>query len=84
MIRQEANALVTQGFKDAGYEIMIIQECIVPYGDRTQNGTLIPDINKFPYGIRNLTDYIHSLGLKAGIYTDVGQRTCAGYQGSFG
>ena len=83
LLREEANALVNYGFKDAGYNIIIIQECIVPYGNRTKNGTLIPDPNKFPYGIRNLTDYIHSLDLKVGIYTDVGPQTCAGYQGSY-
>ena len=66
---------------DAGYKTMIIQECIVPAGHRTKEGVLIPDKNKFPNGIDGLCDYIHSKGLKCGIYTDVGPETCAGYEG---
>ena len=71
------------GLLDVGYEILIIQECIVKAGDRNSSGILQPDPVKFPYGIPNLVDYIHSLGLKAGIYTDVGNETCANYEGSF-
>eukprot|EP01084_Bolivina_argentea_P189707 326186_1 len=82
-IRQQAKAMVDLGLKDVGYEILIIQECIVKAGDRNASGILQPDPIKFPYGIPNLVDYIHSLGLKAGIYTDVGPETCAGYEGSY-
>lgn len=43
----------------------------------------MPDEQKFPYGMKSLVDYIHSKGLLAGIYTDVGDRTCMSYEGSF-
>jgi alpha-galactosidase len=84
-IRDQADALVSTGMRDAGYKYVVIQECIAP--GRTHDGQLIVDPNRFPNGIKPLVDYIHSLGLKAGIYTDVGKRTCfpkISYEGSFG
>ncbi|HEY2467526.1 MAG TPA: hypothetical protein VGI45_06765 [Terracidiphilus sp.] len=78
-----ADSLVSSGMKDAGYRYLIIQECIVPAGHRAPDGTLLPDPRKFPHGIPDLVTYIHQKGLKAGIYTDVGPLTCAGYEGSF-
>lgn len=61
----------------------LVQECIVPAGARDPvTGVLQPDPVKFPYGLANLTAYIHSKGLKAGVYTDVAHLTCAGYEGS--
>lgn len=82
-IRAIADHMVSSGMRDAGYRYLIIQECIVPAGHRTQDGTLIPDPGKFPHGIPALVAYIHQRGLKAGIYTDVGPETCADYEGSF-
>ncbi len=82
-IRAIADRMVTSGMKDAGYTYLIIQECIVPAGHRAPDGTLLPDPQKFPHGLPALVEYIHSKGLKAGIYTDVGPKTCAGYEGSF-
>jgi alpha-galactosidase len=82
-IRTMADFMVSSGMKDAGYSYLIIQECIVHVGHRAQDGTLIPDSGKFPHGIPALVAYIHEKGLKAGIYTDVGPQTCAGYEGSF-
>lgn len=82
-IRAIADRLVSSGMRDAGYRYLIIQECIVPAGHRDADGTLLPDPAKFPHGIPALVAYIHSKGLKAGIYTDVGPKTCAGYEGSY-
>lgn len=82
-IRAMADHMISSGMKDAGYNYLIIQECIVPAGHRDANGTLVPDPKKFPHGIPALVDYIHQKGLKAGIYTDVGPQTCADYEGSF-
>jgi len=82
-IRAIADSLVSSGMRDAGYRYLIIQECIVPAGHRAADGSFIPDPKKFPHGIPALVDYIHQKGLKAGIYTDVGPLTCAGYEGSF-
>lgn len=83
IIRTMADRLVSSGMRDHGYKYLIIQECIVPAGHRAADGTLLPDPTKFPHGIPALVAYIHSKGLKAGIYTDVGPRTCAGYEGSY-
>jgi len=82
-IRAIADRMVSSGMRDAGYQYLIIQECIVPLGHRDKDGTLQPDPAKFPNGIPALVAYIHSKGLKAGIYTDVGTKTCAKYEGRF-
>lgn len=82
-IRGIADALVDSGMRDAGYNIIIIQECITPNGHRDEHGVPQPDPKKFPHGMKNLVDYIHSKDLLAGIYTDVGPQTCAGYEGSY-
>jgi alpha-galactosidase len=83
-IRAQADTLVRTGMRDLGYRYVIIQECIAP--SRDANGALVPDSRRFPQGIKTLADYLHSLGLKAGIYTDVGAQTCfehPQYEGSF-
>jgi alpha-galactosidase len=82
-IRAMADRMISSGMKEAGYNYLIIQECIVPTGHRDADGTLLPDPKKFPHGIPALVAYIHQKGLKAGIYTDVGPQTCADYEGSF-
>ena len=84
-IRAQADALVSTGMRDAGYKYVVIQECIAR--DRDAQGSLIADSVRFPSGMPALVDYIHKLGLKAGIYTDIGKHTCypnPRYQGSYG
>jgi alpha-galactosidase len=73
-IREQADALVSSGMRDLGYRYVIIQECIARARDA--EGRLVPDQVRFPHGIPALIEYIHSKGLKAGIYTDVGPYTC--------
>lgn len=81
--RQITDAFVSTGLAAAGYQYMLVQECIVPAGARDPvTHVLQPDVEKFPYGLANLTAYIHEKGLLAGIYTDVAWRTCANYEGS--
>lgn len=73
-LRGVADALVATGLAARGYQYVLVQECIVPAGAR--NATtheLMPDAAKFPHGLAALADYFHSLGLKAGIYTDGAQ-----------
>src|ERR1035437_3531697 len=82
-IRAMADHMVSSGMKDAGYRYLIIQECIVRAGYRGPAGALLPDPKRFPSGLPALVAYIHQKGLKAGIYTDVGEKTCAGYEGSY-
>lgn len=84
-IRAQADALVSTGMRDAGYKYVVIQECIAR--ERDSEGNLIVDSVRFPSGMPALIAYIHKLGLKAGIYTDIGQHTCyphPQYQGSYG
>ncbi|HBL84225.1 MAG: hypothetical protein A2Y17_07780 [Clostridiales bacterium GWF2_38_85] len=83
LIRETADYIVENGFLDAGYDIVSIDDCWM-LRDRDENGNLVPDPEKFPNGIKALADYVHSKGLKFGIYEDAGTMTCAGFPGSFG
>ncbi len=82
-IRDQADALVSSGMRDLGYRYVLIQECLTL--GRNADGSLIVDAKKFPHRMKALVDYVHSRGLKAGTYTDIGVNTCAGapYQGSY-
>ncbi len=82
-IRDQADALVSTGMRDLGYNYVLIQECLTT--GRSADGSLIVDATRFPHGMKALVDYVHSRGLKAGTYTDIGVNTCAGkpYQGSY-
>ncbi len=82
MIREMADAMVSSGMKDLGYEYIIIDDCWQTGRDST--GKILVDKDKFPSGIQHLSDYIHSKGLKFGIYSDAGTKTCAGRPGSKG
>lgn len=77
-----ADAMVENGLKDAGYEYLIIDDCWSKK-ERDANGCLVPDPEKFPNGLKAVADYVHSKGLKLGIYSCCGVRTCGGYPGSF-
>ena len=81
-IRQAADAMVISGMKDAGYQYIVIDDCW--HGKRDSLGFIHPDPLRFPSGIKALADYIHSKGLKFGIYSDVGNHTCGGRPGSRG
>lgn len=82
LIKTTADAMIESGLKNAGYEYLIIDDC---WSDkqRTPEGKLAPDPVKFPNGIKAVADYVHSKGLKFGIYSCCGVRTCANYPGSF-
>lgn len=82
LIRQVADVFVEQGYKDAGYEYIVIDDCW-SLRERDEQGRLVPDPAKFPSGMKALADYIHSKGLKFGMYSCAGTHTCAGYPGSF-
>lgn len=78
-----ADRLVQDGYRDLGYEFVNIDDCWASK-ERDANGRLQADPDRFPSGIKFLADYVHSLGLKLGIYGDMGLHTCAGYPGSLG
>lgn len=82
LIREIADAMVSSGLKDAGYEYINIDDCW--HGERDSLGFITSDKVRFPSGIKSLADYIHSKGLKFGIYSCAGFQTCAGRPGSRG
>ncbi|MBC8136831.1 MAG: glycoside hydrolase family 27 protein [Fibrella sp.] len=83
-IRETADALISSGLKDLGYEYLVIDDCWSVKAGRDNDGNLVADPAKFPGGMKALCDYVHGLGLKIGIYSDAAEKTCAGYPGSLG
>nr|WP_251512525.1 ricin-type beta-trefoil lectin domain protein [Actinacidiphila bryophytorum] len=83
LIKSTAQAMHTNGMQAAGYTYVNIDDCWMTH-NRDSSGRLVPDPSKFPDGIKGTADYVHSLGLKLGIYEDAGTATCAGYPGSLG
>jgi alpha-galactosidase len=82
MIRGMADAMVKSGMKDAGYQFVNVDDCWQV--SRDANGNIVPDPQRFPHGMKALADYVHSLGLKFGVYSDAGSKTCAGRPGGLG
>ena len=82
LIRETADAMVEGGFRDAGYEYIFIDD--LWQGGRDRQNNIIPDPEKFPNGIKALADYVHSKGLKLGIYSDAAPLTCGGWTASLG
>ena len=83
LVEQTAQYMVTSGMKAAGYQYVNIDDCWSEMS-RDANGNLVPDPAKFPDGIKGTADYVHSLGLKLGLYAEAGTATCAGFPGSLG
>ncbi len=82
VVRDAADAMVASGMRDAGYQYIVIDDCWQV--DRDSKGNIIVDGKTFPSGIKALADYVHAKGLKFGIYSDAGTKTCAGRPGSWG
>ncbi|WAQ98090.1 AGAL-like protein [Mya arenaria] len=81
LIMSMADRLASDGYKAAGYEYVCIDDCwLAPERDIFHR--LQPDKRRFPHGMKYLADYVHSKGLKLGIYEDFGTKTCGGYPGS--
>ncbi|KAM3912002.1 alpha-galactosidase A [Leptodactylus fuscus] len=83
LFMQMADMMVTNGWLDAGYKYLCIDDCWLAT-KRDENNRLQADSTRFPGGIKKLADYVHARGLLLGIYQDVGKMTCAGYPGSEG
>jgi alpha-galactosidase len=79
-VRAQADAMVSSGMKDAGYVYINIDDTWE--GHRNTQG-MIQTNEKFP-DMKALSDYVHSKGLKLGIYSSPGPKTCAGFEGSYG
>jgi alpha-galactosidase len=82
VVRDTADAMASNGMKDAGYQFVIIDDCWQTGRDAA--GNIVADAERFPSGIKALAGYIHGKGLKFGIYTDAGTMTCAKRPGSIG
>lgn len=74
LIMQQADAMVNTGLKDYGYRYVNIDDGF--FGYRDAQGKMHPHPQRFPKGVKIVSDYIHFLGLKAGIYSDAGSNTC--------
>jgi alpha-galactosidase len=75
------DSIVSTGLRDLGYTRIDLDDC---WQQRLPNGTIIPDPERFPSGIAALASRAHESGLLFGVYTDVGNLTCAGHPGSYG
>ena len=82
VVREAADSIAANGMKDAGYEFVVIDDCWQT--GRDAQGNIVADVEKFPNGIKAVADYVHSKGLKFGIYTDAGTLTCGKRPGSLG
>jgi alpha-galactosidase len=82
LIRETADAMASNGMKAAGYQYVNIDDCW--HGTRDSLGFIRPDPDRFPSGMKALADYVHAKGLKLGIYSDAGSKTCAKRPGSRG
>eukprot|EP01121_Diplochlamys_sp_Union-15-3_P018410 TRINITY_DN6687_c0_g1_i1.p1 TRINITY_DN6687_c0_g1~~TRINITY_DN6687_c0_g1_i1.p1 ORF type:complete len:412 (-),score=74.98 TRINITY_DN6687_c0_g1_i1:61-1296(-) len=75
-VKSVADAMASNGMKELGYKYINLDDCWA--GQRDVNGTIQPEQDRFPSGMKALADYIHSKGFLLGLYTDVGEKTCKG------
>ena len=85
MVRGIADLFVSKGLKDAGYDYVNIDDCWAE-SSRDGSGNLVPNRTRFPNGIKAVADYVHGKGLKFGLYTSAGTKTCdsQGFPGGIG
>ena len=83
MVLEMADVMVSSGMRDAGYTYLVLDDAWMAK-ERDANGNLVPDPQKFPRGMKYVADYVHSKGLKFGLYNCAGTKTCAGYPGTRG
>jgi hypothetical protein len=82
LIRDTADAMVSLGYKDAGYEYVCLDDCW--QAPARKNGHVVADPQRFPSGIKALADYVHAKGLKLGLYTAMSKHTCARHTAAIG
>ena len=82
LIRETADAMAKSGMRDAGYQYLVIDDCWQVARDAA--GRLVADSVRFPGGMKSLAEYVHSKGLKFGLYTDAGRQTCQRRPGTYG
>ncbi len=84
LVKDMVNVILSSGMKDAGYNYIVLDDGWMIKDHRDKGGNLIPDPAKFPNGMKALVDFVHSKGLKFGLYNSAGTQTCAGYPGTRG
>jgi alpha-galactosidase len=82
LVIEIADAMVSTGMRDLGFQYINMDD-YWHAASRDANGKPVPDAAKFPHGIKWLSDYVHSKGLKLGIYSDAGDKTCGKCFGGF-
>lgn len=82
LILETTDKMIELGLRDAGYEYVVIDD-IWSLKERDADGNIVPDPEKFPHGMKFIGDYIHSKGLKFGMYSCAGYQTCAGFPASY-
>jgi alpha-galactosidase len=84
LVMQTADKMVSSGMRDAGYVYLVLDDGWMAMQRDSVTGDLIADPEKFPHGMKAVADYVHSKGLKFGLYNCAGTKTCAGYPGTRG
>ena len=83
VIREMADAIVALGLDKAGYKYVVVDDCWSEHDRDPETHRLVAHHEKFPNGMKAVADYVHSKGLKFGMYSCAGMRTCANHPGSF-
>ena len=83
LVKGIVDKMISSGLRDAGYNYVVLDDGWM-LRERDAQGNLVPDPEKFPNGIKHLVDYVHSKGMKFGIYNCAGTHTCGGFPGSRG
>lgn len=83
LVKETADIMVSSGLAAAGYNYIVLDDGWMTH-ERDENGDLVPDPQKFPSGMKALIEYVHSKGLRFGLYNCAGTKTCAGYPGTRG
>lgn len=84
LVMETADAMVSSGMRDAGYIYLVLDDAWMAKERDPKTGDLVADPVKFPRGMKAVSDYVHSKGLKFGLYNCAGTLTCAGYPGTRG
>jgi alpha-galactosidase len=84
LVKGIADVFVASGMKDAGYTYIVLDDGWMAMQRDAKTGDLVPDPKKFPNGLKPVIEYVHSKGLKFGLYNCAGTKTCAGYPGTRG
>lgn len=83
VILENVDAFLKLGLDKAGYQYIVIDDCWSKRERDPETGKIVPDPERFPHGMKFVSDYIHERGLKFGMYSCAGTRTCADFPGSF-